>query len=278
LIDKEENRQLYQSSNSGSLLESYRILRSNVRFATVDEPVCSILVTSTIPGEGKSTTAANLAVAMALDERRVILVDADLRRPTVHKKFNMQLKPGLTDVLVGVLPLEAALRDTNIPGLRVLAAGPIPPNPVELLSSRTMHQIHRTLKEMADVIIFDSPPCLVTADAQVLSAEVDGVLYVMQFGETKKTGARHAVELLSRAQARLLGVVFNKISVESNSYYSGYYHYGSEQIEPMRGNGVSKHLPSQNHLSEAVVKHDRSTEEGKPISSSEHENKDLKET
>ena len=219
-----------------SLLESYRVLRSNVQFASVDKPITSLLITSTTPGEGKSVTASNLAVAFALDGRRVILVDADLRRPTLHEKFAMPSHPGLTHVLVGQTLLEEALQDAEIPGLRLLMAGPLPPNPAELLNSQAMQRIHLDLKSMADVVIYDSPPVLATADAQVLSATVDGVLYVIQFGEAKKSTVRHAMELLGQARAHLLGVVFNKIDLTTkrDEYYYGYYthyqYYKSEQV------------------------------------------------
>jgi polysaccharide biosynthesis transport protein len=227
LIEKEDGRLLSQNRSSGSVLESYRVLRSNVQFATVGATVNSLLVTSTIPGEGKSITAANLAVAMAIDGRRVILVDADLRRPTVHVKFGTQQSPGLTNVLVGHTALEEALRETSIPNLQLLTAGPLPPNPAELLNSEPMQQLHQQLKELVDVVIFDSPPCLATADAQVMAASVDGVLYVIQFGETKKSGIRHAVELLQQAHANILGVIFNKIELSTGQdhYYYGYYNY-----------------------------------------------------
>ena len=174
-------------------------------------------------------TATNLAIVMALDGRKVILVDADLRRSTIHEKFEMHQSPGLTNVLIGRTTLEAALRDTNFPGLRVLTAGPQPPNPAELLNSVPMQNLHERLKEYADVIIYDSPPCLATADAQVLSASVDGVLYVVQLGETKKSGVRQAIELLNQAHANVLGVIFNKVGMpgKPNGYYGYYGYYGT---------------------------------------------------
>lgn len=223
LIEKEEGRLLSQTRSNGAILESYRVVRSNVQFATLGSQVCSLLVTSTVPGEGKSVTATNLAIAMALDGKKVILVDADLRRSTVHQKFDIPQSPGLTNVLIGRTSLEAALRDTEFPGLRLLTAGPQPPNPAELLNSEPMQRLHERLKEYADVVIYDSPPCLATADAQVLSASVDGVMYVIQLGETKKSGVRHAMELLNQAHANVLGVIFNK--VRANGKQSGYYDY-----------------------------------------------------
>jgi capsular exopolysaccharide synthesis family protein len=227
LVDQPDARLLHRSNGGGSLLESYRVMRSNVQFATVDSATSSIVITSTAPGEGKSVTATNLAIAMALDGRKVILVDADLRRPTLHEKLETDHRPGLTNVLVGRSSLEEALKDTGIPGLKLLASGPLPPNPAELLNSRAMAQVHETLREMADVVIFDSPPFLATADAQVLSSMADGVIYVVQLGEAKKSPVKHSSELLRQAHARVLGVVFNKIDLRSrrDDYYYGYYRY-----------------------------------------------------
>jgi polysaccharide biosynthesis transport protein len=226
LIEKEEGRLLNASRSSGAVLEAYRVVRSNVQFATLGSPVCSLLVTSTVPGEGKSVTATNLAIAMALDGKKVILVDADLRRSTIHQKFGVPQNPGLTNVLIGHTSLEAALRDTDFPGLRLLTAGPQPPNPAELLNSEPMQRLHERLKEYADIVIYDSPPCLATADTQVLSASVDGVVYVIHLGETKKSGITHAMELLEQAHANVLGVIFNKMSGfgRQEGYY-GYYGY-----------------------------------------------------
>jgi len=225
--------------------EQFKILRSNILYPVAGEPPRSILVTSTAPGEGKSLTASNLAIAMALDGRQVILVDTDLRRPTLHQKFGLDQKPGLTNVLVGHTPLEEALQKTHIPGLRMLACGPIPPNPAELLNSRAMRKMVEGLREQADIVIYDSPPCLATADAQVLSSEVDGVLYVIQLGQTRKSAVRHASEMLMQARARVIGLVFNKVDIESRrhdyygyySYYNYYNYYTSSQLtdgEPRR--------------------------------------------
>jgi capsular exopolysaccharide synthesis family protein len=239
-IEREDQRVLTAQSSGGSVLESYRVLRSNVRFASVDEPVQSILVTSTMPGEGKSVTAVNLAVAMALDGKRVVLVDADLRRPTIHEKFGIRSGAGLTNVLVGTMSLEEALQATALENLHVLTSGPIPPNPAELLNSRAMEQIQEALKERADYVIFDSPPCLSVADAQVLAATVDGLIYVIQLGSTKKSALRHGYELLRQAHARVLGVVYNKIQPDGgrSPYYYGYYSYYHKAELPSKSNGA----------------------------------------
>jgi capsular exopolysaccharide synthesis family protein len=226
LVAKSESLMLFDRGRSNSLLETYRLLRSNVQFAAVDEPIRSLLITSSVPGEGKTVTAVNLGAATALSGRRVIIVDADLRRPTLHDKFGLTRQPGLTSVLIGHTSLEEALQTTPIPGLQLLSCGPIPPNPAELLSSRAMHDMHRQLMQMADLVIFDSPPVLATADAQVLAAQVDGVVYVVQLGETRKSAVRFAADLLRQARARTLGVVFNKMSVSAKPGYYGYGYYG----------------------------------------------------
>ena len=241
-IDKEEQR-LLSADRGGSLLESYRVLRSNVRFAAVGEPLNSMMVTSTTPGEGKSLTAANLAIAMALDGRKVILVDADLRRPTVHEKFGVRNTPGLTNVLVGSMSIDKALQDTDVENLQLMTSGPIPPNPAELLNSRAFEQVHEMLKERADLVIFDSPPCLSVADAQVLAANVDGLVYVVQLGSTKKSALKHGHELLKQAHAKILGVVYNKVQVDGrrNDYYYGYYsYYHKTELAGKGGSGNGK--------------------------------------
>ena len=230
-IDKEDQRMLTSKTAGGSLLESYRVLRSNVRFAAAGEPLRMIMVTSTAPGEGKSVTAANLAIAMALDGKKVILVDCDLRRPTVHEKFGIRGTPGLTNVLVGAMDLDLALQDTEVENLKLLASGPIPPNPAELLNSRAFEVVQEQLKDRSDVVILDSPPCLSVADAQVLAANVDGLIYVVQLGSTRKSALKHGNELLKQAHARILGVVYNKVQVggRNNDYYYGYYSYYHKQ-------------------------------------------------
>ena len=241
-IDKEDQRMLTSQKAGGSLLESYRVLRSNVRFAAVGEPLRVIMVTSTAPGEGKSVTAANLAIAMALDGKKVILVDCDLRRPTVHEKFGIRGTPGLTNVLVGAMDVDLALQDTEVENLQLLASGPIPPNPAELLNSRAFELVQEQLKDRADVVILDSPPCLSVADAQVLAANVDGLIYVVQLGSTRKSALKHGNELLKQAHARILGVVYNKVQVggRNNDYYYGYYsYYHKQELTGKEGDGAN---------------------------------------
>ena len=202
--------------------ESYRVLRTNIHFATVDAPARTLLVTSSNPGEGKTTTAANLAFAMAMDGKTVILVDTDLRRPTLHKLLGLSVLPGLTDVLLGHAPLHP---QEIMPGLSVLTAGSTPPNPGELLNSRKFRNLVETLTQQCDMVIFDSPPILVAADAAILASQMDGTVLVVETGQTKKGAARRALQLLTQARANVLGAAYNKMRKQDASGYDYYYAY-----------------------------------------------------
>src|SRR5262249_31611816 len=158
-------------------------------------------------GEGKTTTTVNLALAMAMDGREVILVDTDLRRPSLHKALDLASAPGLTDVLTGHCPLEDALQALPDHQLLVLTSGPLPPNPAEMLNTGAMESVIQQLRSMSDVVIFDTPPCLPVTDAQVLGAKLDGMLLVAEMGEARKAEVRRARELLDQAHIRVLGVV-----------------------------------------------------------------------
>ena len=234
-----------------NLLESFRALRSNVQFTLVNKDTKAsighkLLVTSSVPAEGKSYVASNLAIAMALDGRRVILVDADLHRPRVHVVFDLKKQPGLTDVLVGETTIQKALQRVGIPGLRVLSAGTSPPNPAELLNSAAMDAALQALCYEADIVILDSPPMLATADAQVLSSKVDGVIYVMQLGRVARSAVQRAFELLKKANASVVGIVFNKVEQQNSNSYGGYYYsdYSDDEEEapPSKRSKVAKSL------------------------------------
>ncbi|WP_309722014.1 CpsD/CapB family tyrosine-protein kinase, partial [Armatimonas sp.] len=205
-------------------MESYRSLRTNLNFAAVGNSLRTMVITSSVPAEGKSTTAANLAMAMALDGKRVIIVDADLRRPSLHKLFRLESSPGLTDVLVGTHEVEEVIKSSGVDNVSVISAGSPPPNPAELLGSSKMIDLIEKLKSLADVVLFDSPPALAVADSIVLAGRTDGVLLVIGYGETKKANSRKAVELLNRANARVLGTVLNRIEGPSSGYYYGKYY------------------------------------------------------
>jgi len=184
--------------------EAYRTLRTNLSFYSLDKPLRTLVVTSPAAGEGKSTTIANLAVTMAQSGRRTILVDTDLRRPTLHELFGAQMSPGLTDMIMveaGDLPLQK----TAVENLWLLSSGSKPPNPADMLGAARMEQIIAQLAEQADIVLFDAPPVMAAADAAILGARVDGVLLVVQAGKTRRDHAERAREILEKSRARVVG-------------------------------------------------------------------------
>lgn len=198
--------------------EAYRALRTNIQFSSLDRPLRTCLVTSTGAREGKSTTAANLAITFAQAGSSVILVDADLRRPSQHRLFGLPNERGLTTMLLqegGELPAQY----TAIPNLRLLASGPLPPNPAEVLGFRRMDEAIARLKDAADLIIFDTPPIIAVTDAAVLSSKVDGVLLVFSAGRTKRDHARRAQAILEKVNANLVGVVLNNAQLDRAAYH-----------------------------------------------------------
>lgn len=209
--------------------EAYRILRTNLQFFSLDKPLKTLLVTSASPMEGKSTTIANLGVVMAQAGLSVIIVDSDLRRPTLHKIFGLNNNRGLTTAL---LPegggLDGNLQQTDIENLKVLTSGPIPPNPSELLGSHRMRQLIDQLKSTADAVIFDSPPALAVTDAAVLANELDAVLLVVDAGKTRREVVQHARDILAGVGATILGAALNKLSERGGAGYYYYYYYSTD--------------------------------------------------
>ena len=209
--------------------EAYRVLRTNLQFSSVDKPLKTLLVTSANPIEGKSVTAANIAVVMAQAGHSVIMVDSDLRRPVLHKIFQLPNNEGFTNALLHSNPNpDGYLQATSVENLRVLTTGPLPPNPSELLGSERMKGLVEQLKAQADLLILDSPPCLAVTDAAVLASQVDGVLLVVDAGVTRRGLAARAVEGLQKVGANILGVVLNKVSARRGGYYYYYYYYSKE--------------------------------------------------
>ena len=199
--------------------EAYRTLRTNLEFSSLDKVIRSMMVTSAAPEEGKSTTLANLAVTTAQAGKKVILVDCDLRRPSLHQIFNARAAPGFTDMmrddtLMGKPPLQ----DTSVANLRLLASGTIPPNPSELLASRRMGEVIAALQALADVVLFDAPPIVAVTDAAVLASKVDAVLLVVSAGKTKREHAKKAKALLEKVNAHLIGTVLNNVKGEASLY------------------------------------------------------------
>lgn len=220
--------------------EGYRVLRTNVRFSTIDEPAQALLVSSTNPGEGKSTTVANLAVAMAQTGQRVIAVDSDLRRPTLHRLFGLSNGAGLTNALLSREPdLSRFLQPTRFETLWVMTAGPLPPNPSELLGSRRLEAVISALRKEVDILIFDSPPALAVADASILAAKVDGTILVVDAGRTRVQALQRAHESLGRAKTRVLGAVLNRLTERSQGYYQ-YPSYYSPSENGRNGHGTRR--------------------------------------
>ncbi|CAA7603170.1 CobQ/CobB/MinD/ParA nucleotide binding domain protein [Acididesulfobacillus acetoxydans] len=207
--------------------EAYRTLRTNVQFTAVDGEVKKILVTSAGPGEGKSATAANLAVSMAEAGQRVLIIDGDLRNPTQHKLFGLSNLEGLSTALVQEKAIRELIRETKFTGLTVLSSGPIPPNPAELLNSKRMKRFLEEAAEEFDTILIDTPPVIAVADASILAQSVDGVILVLASGEVNREYALRAKEQLEKVGAKLLGAVLNKVEMKTREHYY-YYYYGHE--------------------------------------------------
>ncbi len=219
------------------IAEAYRVLRTNLRFTGIENPSGALLVTSAGPGEGKTTTAANLAVTLAQSGRRVILIDADLRRPSIHKVFSLPNEIGLSSLFLGDAPtLESVLQPTLVEGLSVITSGPLPPNPAEVLDSKQMNEILTSLRGQSDMLILDSPPVLAVADASILGSRCSGTVLVIDSGKTRSDVCRRAVETLTKTKGKLFGVVLNKLSARRAAGYYYYYYY-SAQERPANGNG-----------------------------------------
>jgi len=197
--------------------EAYRTLRTNIQFSSLDKPLRTLLATSSAPNEGKSTTVANLAITMAQAEQRVILVDCDLRRPSLHELFGLPNETGLTNL---ILAQDSAppLQSTEVPGLSLLTSGPLPPRPADILGSRRMEALIARLREEADIVLFDTPPVAAVTDAAALATRVDGVLLVFQAHKTTRERARQARQILEKVKANIIGVVLNNAEIERGYY------------------------------------------------------------
>ena len=205
------------SEPHSAVSEAYRTLRTNLEFTALNGELNSLVVTTPAAGEGKSTTLANLAVTMAQGGRSVILVDADLRRPAQHKIFGRLNEHGVSNTLLDeTLIANPPLVESGVPGLRLLPAGPKPPNPAELLASPHMVQLIDSLRNKADVILFDAPPVVPVTDAAILGTRTDGLLLVLQAGKTKREHAVRARALLEQVGVRIVGTVLTNARVDSN--------------------------------------------------------------
>ncbi|WP_064777944.1 CpsD/CapB family tyrosine-protein kinase [Bacillus siamensis] len=203
--------------------EQYRTIRTNIEFSSVDTEVKSLLITSAGPEEGKSTTAANLAVVFAQQGKKVLLIDADLRKPTVHFTFKLDNGTGLTSLLLQQIPFQKAVLRAKEANLDILTSGPIPPNPAELLSTGAMRDLLSEASAVYDKVILDTPPVLAVADTKILGSYTDGAIMVISSGKTDKEKATKAKEALDYCPCKLLGAVMNG---KKQTKHSDYAYYG----------------------------------------------------
>ncbi|ADL13626.1 capsular exopolysaccharide family [Acetohalobium arabaticum DSM 5501] len=213
-------------SSKSPLAEAYRTLRTNIEFLSPDDPLETMVITSSVPQEGKSITIANLAVSMAENGQQVIVIDADMRKPMQHRIFEITNFGGLSDLLTGELNFAEGLQKTNIEGISLISGGNVPPNPAELLGSQKMEEVIKQAENKADIVLIDSPPVIAVTDSRLLANKVDGVMLVVAAQETDEEALAKSQQMLEKVQANVIGTVLTKYPAEeSNSYYSGYYNY-----------------------------------------------------
>ncbi|MDS0526516.1 CpsD/CapB family tyrosine-protein kinase [Clostridium sp. SHJSY1] len=214
----------FEKDLDASVIEAFKTLRTNILYSSLDKKMKTIMITSAEPAEGKTTSSCNLAISFAKDGKKTLLVDCDLRKPNIHRKFNISNLSGLTDVLVGEEKLEIALENYS-DNLDILTSGTKAPNPTEILGSKYMETFLESLKDLYDIIIIDSAPLNSISDSQILGAKVDGVLMVIRANKTKRDSIVEAKDLLEKVSANLLGVVLNGVET---SHKKSYYYYGDK--------------------------------------------------
>jgi protein-tyrosine kinase len=240
-----ERNLITQFDPKSPISEAFRTLRTNIQFSSVDKQIKTMMLTSTGPSEGKSTITSNLAIVMAQSGKRTLLVDADMRKPTIHRTFRIVNREGLTNILANqahLASMEEAIvpsvideqnrllkyiSKTEIENLDVIPTGPIPPNPAELLGSKSMARFIKEVSGHYDVILFDTPPVIAVTDAQILASQLDGVLLVINSGKTNRDMAIKAKGLLDNVKANILGCVLNNREITGDNYY--YYYYGADR-------------------------------------------------
>lgn len=219
---------LITHTNSKSpISEAYRTLRTNIQFSSVDKQIKTLMVTSSMMSEGKTTTSTNLAETFAQAGNRVIIVDADLRRPRVHQVFGVSNQQGVTNVLAGQVDLKGAVKVAGSQ-INILTSGPIPPNPSELLGSTKMKELVQVLSDHYDIVLIDTPPVNVVTDAAVLSTLVDGVILAIASGKTEIEAGKRALKSLEAVNANVIGTVMTMVPVTKKGYY-GYQYYSYEE-------------------------------------------------
>ena len=215
---------IVQKNPKSIAAEAYRSLKTNIQYSSFDKEYKTIVITSSIPGEGKSTTSGNLALTLAEGESRVLLVDCDMRKPSMHKNFRVTNTYGIADILLQRKKVMDVAHMYN-KNLSIITAGKVPPNPAEMLGSKAMSAFLEEMKEHFDYIILDTPPVQVVADAQILSTKVDGTIIVVRAGVTKKEDVNDTVNTLKKVNANIIGTVLHAVDNSKNKYY---YYYGEE--------------------------------------------------
>jgi capsular exopolysaccharide synthesis family protein len=238
-ISRIESRLITHLAPKSPISEAYRTLRTNIQFSHADQPIKTVLVTSSGPGEGKSTSVANLAITFAEMGAKTLLVDTDLRRPVQHGIFAVPSSEGLTNVLISRIPLKKCLKATKIDNLTLLTSGTLPPNPSELLGSEAMESFIKTITAEYDITLFDSPPIIAVTDAAVLATKVDGVILVTKSGDTGKDALLRSRVLLNNVHAKIFGVLLNGVNL-SNMYGSYYYYYHHHYYADGKDGGKKK--------------------------------------
>lgn len=223
-----KNRKLMAFTNPKSRVsEQFRALRTNIHFSSLDGEIRSLAVTSASHAEGKSTTASNLAIVFAQEGKRVLFIDADMRKPTMHDTFKINNARGLSNVLARQIALKVAIQSAGIENLDLLPCGSIPPNPAELLSSHSMDLLFEQALDTYDLLIFDTPPVLSVTDSVILANKCEGTILVVNSGKTEREHALKAKEAITASsKTRLLGVVINNVKIPKDIAYAQ--HYGAE--------------------------------------------------
>jgi len=218
-----------QTEPKSAASEAYRMLRTNIQFAGLDQPARNIVFTSAAPGEGKTTSVANFAVVAAEAGSRVCLIDSDLRRPALHRLFGLQNGRGLSTALLHGFPLAELAQPTATSRLSVLTSGPPPPNPAELVGSRRMRELFESAVPDFDLVLCDSPPVISVTDGIALAAQCDGVVLVIRAGMVAHEALRRAAEQIEAVKSRILGVVLNSVDLRREGQYKYYRYYRSYQ-------------------------------------------------
>jgi protein-tyrosine kinase len=212
--------------------EAYRTLRTNIQFAALAEPYRSLVFTSATAGEGKTTTASNFSIATAQSGTRVCLVDADLRRPSLHKILDLPNQSGLSAALTWGESITSLAQPTRVPNLFVVPSGAPPPNPAELVASARMRELIAEAQDAFDLVVLDTPPIISVADPVAISAQCEGVIVVVRASTVPLEVIRRAISQIAAVQARIIGIVLNRVNLRQEGYYYKYYHYYQSYYHP----------------------------------------------